>query len=80
MKTAGLIIGVLLMVLSGIAFVVCLALPAMTDNRINFQEAMLGLIPSLVVFFLALVMTIVSIIFMLKAKKNAAPVLQTGRN
>jgi uncharacterized membrane protein len=72
MKTAGLIIGILLMVLAGIAFIVCLLLPSMTNNRVNFEESLLGLIPSAVVFFLALVMTIVSGIFFFKAKKNAA--------
>ena len=38
MKTAGLIIGMILMALSGSAFVICLALPAMTNNRVNFGE------------------------------------------
>lgn len=74
MKIASLIIGIALMVLSGIAFVVCLLLPAMTNNRVNFQEAMLGLIPAFIVFFLALVMTIVSAILFFKAKKNAAQI------
>jgi hypothetical protein len=59
------------MVLSGIAFIVCLLLPLLTNNRVNFQEAMLGLIPSVAVFFLALVMTIVSLIFVLRVKKTA---------
>ena len=80
MKIASLIIGILLMVLAGIAFLVCLALPSMTNNRVNFQEAMLGLIPAAIVFFLALVLTIVSVIFVLKAKKAAVPAVQTGRN
>jgi amino acid permease len=71
MKIAGLIIGILLMVLSGIAFIVCLLLPSMTNNRVNFQEAMLGLIPAAIVLFLALVLTVVSLIFILKAKKTA---------
>ena len=43
---AGLIIGILLMVLAGIAFIVCPALPSMTSNRVNFEEALLGLIPA----------------------------------
>ena len=71
MKIAGLIIGILLMVLSGIAFIVCLLLPSMTNNRVNFQEAMLGLIPAAIVFFLALMLTIVSLVFVLKRKKTA---------
>jgi uncharacterized membrane protein len=70
MKIAGLVVGILLMVLAGIAFVACLLLPAMTNNRINFQEAMLGLIPSAIVFFLAFVLTIVSAIFIFKGKKK----------
>ncbi len=72
MKTASLIIGILLMVLAGIAFIVCLLLPSMTNNRVNFEEALLGLIPAAIVFFLALVLTIVSAIFVFKAKKIAA--------
>lgn len=72
MKIASLIIGILLMILAGIAFVVFLLLPSMTNNRVNFEEALLGLIPAAIVFFLALVLTIVSAIFVFKAKKNAA--------
>jgi len=41
MKIASLIIGILLMILAGIGFVVCLALPAMTSNRVSFEESML---------------------------------------
>ena len=69
MKLAGLIIGIIGMVLSGIVFIVCLLLPAMTNNHVSRGESMLGLIPSIIVFFLALVLTIVSTIFVLKAKK-----------
>lgn len=72
MKLASLIVGILLMVLAGITFVVCLLLPAMTDNRVSFEESMLGLIPAAIVFFLALVLTVVSAIFFFKAKKTTA--------
>lgn len=71
MKLASLIIGILLMILSGIAFIVCLLLPAMTNNRVSFDESMLGLIPSVVVFVLAFVLTVVSAIFSFKGKKTA---------
>ena len=70
MKIASLIIGILGMVLAGIAFIVCLLLPAMTNNHVSRNESMMGIIPSVVVFFLALVLTIVSAIFVLKAKKS----------
>jgi uncharacterized membrane protein len=71
MKVASLIVGILLMVLAGITFVVCLLLPAMTDNRVSFEESMLGLIPAAIVFFLALVLSVVSAIFFFKGKKTA---------
>ena len=71
MKTAGLIIGIILMALSGIAFVVCLALPAMTNNRVNLGEAMLGLIPAAIIFLMSLVLAIVSLILVLKARKTS---------
>ncbi len=58
------------MVLAGIAFIVCLALPSMTNNRVNFEEALLGLIPSAIIFFLAFVLTVVSTIFFFKGRKT----------
>jgi uncharacterized membrane protein len=71
MKLASLMIGIVLMVLSGIAFVVCLLLPAMTSNRVSFEEAMLGLIPSVAVFLLAFVLTVIAAIFWFKGKRTA---------
>jgi len=71
MKIAGLIVGILLMILAGIAFIVCLLLPSMTNNRVNFEEALLGLIPAAIIFFLALVLTVVSAIFFFKGRKSA---------
>ena len=73
MKTAGLVIGILLMILSGIGFIVCLALPSMTSNRVSFDEAILGLIPAAIVFFLAFVLTVISAIFVFKARKATPP-------
>ena len=72
MKRAGLIIGIILMVLAGITFIVCLALPSMTNNRVDFGEALLGLIPAAIVFFLAFVLTVVSAIFFFKGRRTAA--------
>jgi len=69
MKIASLIVGILLMILSGIVFIVCLLLPSMTNNRVNFEEALLGLIPSAIVFFLAFVLTVVSAIFFFRGRK-----------
>ncbi len=72
MKIVGLVIGILGMILAGIGFIVCLLLPAMTNNHVSRSESMLGIIPAVVVFFLAFVLTIVSAIFVLKAKKGVA--------
>lgn len=72
MKIAGLIIGILLILLAAIGGIVCLLLPSMTNNRVSFDEALLGLIPAVIVFFLGFVITVVSGIFILKARKKAA--------
>ncbi len=71
MKIASLIVGILLMVLAGIGGIVCLLLPSMTNNRVSFDEALLGLIPAVIVLFLGFIITIVSAIFMIKARKTA---------
>jgi len=70
MKIAGLIIGILLMVVAVIAFIVCLLLPSLTNNHVSRGEAMLGIIPSIVVFVLAFLITLVSAIVFLKGRKG----------
>lgn len=72
MKIAFLIIGILLMVLAGIGCIVCLLLPSMTNNRVSFDEAILGFIPAIIVLFLGFVITVVSAIFVIKARKSTA--------
>ena len=72
MKIAGLIIGILLTVLSGIGIVACLVLVSTTNGRVSSEESMLVAIPLAVLFFIAFVLTIVAAIFVLKAKKTAA--------
>lgn len=71
MKIAGLIIGILLTVVSGIALVIFLLLPSMTNNRVNMKEAMVGIIPSLLFGLIGLIVTGVSAIVLLKNKKKA---------
>lgn len=71
MKIAGLVIGIGLMVISGIVFVVCLALPSITSNKVNFEESLVGLIPSLFFLFIGFVITAIAAIFVLKGKKTA---------
>jgi hypothetical protein len=69
MKKAGLIIGILLMVLGGIGGIICLLLPSLTNNRINFNEAILGFIPAVIVFVFGLIVAGISGLLLLKAKK-----------
>lgn len=48
--------------------VVCFMLPSLTNNRINFNEAALGLIPVALAFVIGLVITIVSAVLLLKQR------------
>lgn len=70
MTITGLIVGVLLLLLSLAGMVVCLTLPSLTNNRINFEEAALGLIPVAFVFPVGLFVTIVSAVFLLKQRRR----------
>ena len=71
MKIAALIIGILLVLLSGIGTIVCLLLPSMTNNRVDFEEAALGLIASVPLFFIGLVITIIAAVLVIKARKKS---------
>ena len=71
MKIAGLIIGIVLMILSGIGVVVCLLLPSM-NSHVSFEESMMVFIPTAVLFVVALLGTVVSAIFFFKKRKTAA--------
>jgi amino acid permease len=70
MKKAGLIIGILLTLLGGIGAIVCLLLPSLTNNRVKFEESLLGLIPAVIFFFLGLLITLISAVLIFKARKK----------
>lgn len=70
MKTAGLITGIILTLLSGIGFVICLILPGVSRN-VSVQESMLVAIPLMILCFLSFVLTIISAIFVIKARKKS---------
>lgn len=72
MKLAGLIVGILLMLLSFVALVICLLLPSMTNNRVSFEEALIGIVPSVLVGIIAFFITAVSAILWFKSRKSAA--------
>ena len=72
MKIAGLIIGIILMILSGIGIVVCLVLVSTTNGRVSFEEAIMVAIPLAVLFIAAFAGTVVSAILYFKGRKSAA--------
>lgn len=73
MKIAGLVIGILLIVLGVIGAIVCLLLPSMTNNKVSMDEAALGLIPAVLIFLLGFLIAVVSGIFYIKGRKKATP-------
>jgi uncharacterized membrane protein len=70
MKIAGLVIGILGMLLAFIVLIVCLMLPSMTNNRVSFEESLLGIIPAVIVGIIAFIITIISGVMWLKSKKQ----------
>lgn len=74
MKIASLITGIALMMLSGIGIVICLVLVSTTNGRVSLEESLLVAIPLAVLFFIALVLTIISAVFFFKVKKNTAQI------
>jgi hypothetical protein len=63
-------LGILGMVLSGIGLIVCIMLPTITDNHVSSEEALIGIIPSVLIFFLSLVIAVVALILVLTTKKS----------
>jgi hypothetical protein len=72
LRKTGLKVGILLLILGVIGGGICLWLPSLTNNRVRFSEAALGLIPAGVFFLLGFVFTILSVIFSIRARKVAA--------
>ena len=70
MRIAALVIGILIMVLAGIGAIACLAMPSLTNNRVNLSEAMVGFVPAVIMLFVGFLLTIISAIFVVKARKN----------
>jgi hypothetical protein len=68
----GLKVGMSLLILGVIGGGICLWLPSLTNNRVRFSAAALGLIPAGVLFLLGFVFTTLSLIFSIRARKVAA--------
>lgn len=69
MKIAGLIIGILGLLLAFIGLIISLMLPSMTNNRVNFSESLIFIIISVVIGFFAFIITLVSAIMLIKSRK-----------
>jgi len=66
-------LGILGMVLSGIGLIVSIMLPTLTDNHVSSDEALIGIIPSVILFCLSFVIAVVGLILVLTAKKPVSP-------
>ena len=61
--------GILVTLLGAIVFIVCLLLPSMTNNRVNFEEALIGIIAGVVVVFFGIILDGVGLFLIFKKKK-----------
>ena len=64
-----LALGILGMVLSGIGLIVSILLPTLTENHVSPDEALIGIIPSALIFVLSLIIAVVGLILVLTRKK-----------
>lgn len=67
-----LILGVIGMILGGGVFLISVLLPLLTDGRTSWEEAMLGIIPGVLVLLVSVVIAVVGLILMLKNKRKKA--------
>lgn len=67
-----LILGILGILLGGGVFLVSLLLPAMTNGRTSWDEAMFGIIPGALVLMFSFVLAIVGVVLLIMKKKKAA--------
>ncbi len=70
MKIAVLVIGILGVLLGLIVTIISFALPSLTSNKVNFGEALPGIIIGIVVLFFSAIIAIVGLILVLKKKKQ----------
>jgi hypothetical protein len=67
-----LILGVLGALLGGGVFLVSLLLPAMTNGRTSWDEALFGIIPGALVLMVSSVLAIVGVVLLIMKRKKAA--------
>lgn len=64
-----LIAGILLTLFGALVFIISLLLPSMTSNRVNFEEALIGIIAGVVLVFFGLILDGVGLFLVFKKKK-----------
>jgi len=70
MKIAVLVIGILGVLLGLIVTIISFALPSLTSNKVNFNEALPGIIIGIVILFFSAIIAIVGLVLVLKKKKQ----------
>lgn len=73
MKIAVLVLGILGVLLGLIVTIVSLALPELTSNKVNFNEALPGIIIGVLVLGISFLIAIVGLVLVLKKKKVSNP-------
>ena len=69
MKIAVLVLGILGILLGLIVTIISLALPSLTSNKVNFGEALPGIIIGVLILFISLIIAVVGLVLVLKKKK-----------
>jgi hypothetical protein len=67
-----LILGILGVFLGGGTLLVSLLLPALTDGRTSWDEAMFGIIPGAIVLAFALIVAVAGLVVMMIGRKRRA--------
>jgi hypothetical protein len=67
-----LILGLIGAFLGGGTLLVSLLLPALTDGRTSWDEAMFGIIPGVIVLIFSFVIAVVGLVVMLMGRKGKA--------
>ena len=69
-----LIVGVAGVLLGGGVLLVSLLLPALTDGRTSWDEAMLGIIPGALLLSVSFVVALIGLVVIIVKRKKAPPV------
>ena len=66
-----LVLGILGVMLGLAVTVVSVVLVPLTNGRTSWEEAMIGIIPGILVLFMSFLMAVVGLIFVIKNRKKA---------